>query len=98
MWKGLRNLDRGSAIAGGNQFILLGTSGTLTTVNVDHRHLTGSGETQKRVTQAPNYSFPAFHRGRLIFRNETEIACLKKARSEAREQLFDSAASPTLKP
>jgi outer membrane protein assembly factor BamB len=75
-WKGLRQLERGAAIAVGDSFIILGTRGQLATVSIDHRGLAITGETQKPVVNAPAYSFPAFHRGRLFVRNEVEVVCL----------------------
>jgi outer membrane protein assembly factor BamB len=74
-WKGLRQIERGAAIAVGEHFIILGTRGHLATVKIEHRRLDAVTETPEPVIAAPAYSFPALHRGRLVVRNEAELVC-----------------------
>jgi outer membrane protein assembly factor BamB len=75
-WKGLRELERGAAIAVGDQLLALGTRGHLASVRLDHQRLDVLAQTKEPVIAAPAYSFPALHRGRLLVRNESELVCL----------------------
>jgi outer membrane protein assembly factor BamB len=74
-WKGLRELERGAAIAVGQQLIVLGTRGHLASVRIDPRRLNVLSQPKEPVLAAPAYSFPALHRGRLLIRNEAELVC-----------------------
>src|SRR5262245_11397369 len=97
-WKGLRQLERGAALAVGDHLIILGIGGTLETVSADHRRPAVNGETQKPVINAPAYSFPAFHRGRLIVRNEMEVACLDMRDVKPERHSFANRTPSTLTP
>jgi outer membrane protein assembly factor BamB len=82
-WKGLRELERGTAITVEQQLIVLGTRGHLASVRIDPRRLNVLAQTKDPVLAAPAYSLLALHRGRLLVRNESELVCFDLRAGEA---------------
>lgn len=75
-WKGLRELDRGAAIAAGDYFVVWGTNGHLAILRIDSRRMDVVAQTKEPLLAGPTYAFPALHRGHLLVRNDHELICV----------------------
>lgn len=74
-WKWQSELDRGSAIAAANRFILWGENGHLGSLEVSADEPILCSMTAEPLLEKPCYSAPALQDGLLYLRNEHKIVC-----------------------
>ncbi len=75
-WKWQSVLDRGSAIAVADRFIMWGENGHLGSLDVNPHQLSPRSMTAQPMLAKPCYAAPALEAGRLYLRNETTLLCL----------------------
>ena len=74
-WSHESALERGTLLGVGRRLIGWGEHGHLAAVDVDPRRCVVRAMTDEPLLATPCYSAPALHRGRLLVRNERQLAC-----------------------
>ena len=74
-WRARTPFHRGSFLAVGTHFLVLGEHGHLGTIRIDPDEPSIVCATAEPVFERPCYSAPALHRGRLYARNEKRLLC-----------------------